>query len=246
MADRIDILGFQIDNVSMNEAVSVIENFIQEKSPHQVITANSLMLLKAIEEQKLREVFLHADLVVADSSGIVLAGKILGQYFKERVAGIDLLHKLVEHCEQKKYSIFLFGAQPGVAQRAAGNLKKRHPALLIAGTICGYFSKDEEEKIRQEIRDAQPDILFVGLNIPRQELWIAQNLDRLAVPVCMGIGGSFDVISERVRRAPRSLQYLGLEWFWRMLIEPWRIKRIILLPLFLWQVWQYKHKKTKF
>lgn len=243
MADKIDILGFQIDNVSMNEAVAVIENFIQEKNPHQVITANSLMLLKASKEPKLREVFSHAGLVVADSSGVVLAGKILGRFFKERLAGIDLLYKLVERCEQKKYSIFLFGAQPTVARRAAENLKKRHPQLSIAGTVCGYFQKDEEKKIVQAIVEARPDILFVGLSIPRQELWIAENLSRLSVPVCIGVGGSFDVISGRVRRAPWLMQYLGLEWFWRMLIEPWRIKRIVFLPLFIWQVWRFKRSR---
>jgi N-acetylglucosaminyldiphosphoundecaprenol N-acetyl-beta-D-mannosaminyltransferase len=238
--DKVNIFGFQIDNMRMAEAISEIKEFIQGKSPHQVITANSLMLHTAIDNKRLKEVFSKSALVVPDSIGMLLAGKILGQPLMEKVPGIDLMYQLFALCQKEGYSIYLLGAKPGVAAQAAEQVGRQFPGLRVAGTHHGYFDAREESQVIAEIKNLKPDILFVGLNIPRQELWIAEHLAGLGVPVAIGIGGSFDVISGRIKRAPAAMQQAGLEWLWRTIVEPWRIKRIILLPVFLWKIYQQK------
>ncbi|MDD5259827.1 MAG: WecB/TagA/CpsF family glycosyltransferase [bacterium] len=240
MKDKVNILGFQIDNVRMAETIAQIKGFIQLRSPHQVITANSLMLHAAIDNQRLKEVFARSALVVPDSIGLLLAGKILGQPLLERVTGIDLMYHLFALCQKEGFSIYLLGAKPGIAAEAAEQVRQHFPGLKIAGTHHGYFDAREEAQVMAEIRKLKPDMLFVGLNIPRQEMWIAEHLETLGVPVAIGIGGSFDVISGRIKRAPAGMQQAGLEWLWRTILEPWRIKRIILLPVFLWKVYRQK------
>lgn len=244
--DKIDILGFPVDNITMEEAVAAIENYIREGTPHQIITANSLMFLNVLKNKDLQRVFLQAHLIVPDSSGVVLAGVLSGHHFKERIAGIDLLQKLMESCQKNGYSLYFVGARPGVAEEAATNLKKKFPGLKIAGTHCGYFSAEEERQMIKTIVQNKPDILLVGLNIPFQELWIAKHLHQLSTAVCIGIGGSFDVLAGRIRRAPLIMQRLGLEWLWRTIIEPWRVSRIMRLPLFIWKVLVYnKSRKSR-
>ncbi|MDD5354591.1 MAG: WecB/TagA/CpsF family glycosyltransferase, partial [bacterium] len=178
--------------------------------------------------------------VVPDSIGLLLAGKILGQPLLERVTSIDLMYHLFALCQKEGFSIYLLGAKPGTAAEAAEQVRQHFPGLKIAGTHHGYFDAREEAQVMAEIRKLKPDMLFVGLNIPRQEMWIAEHLETLGVPVAIGIGGSFDVISGRIKRAPAGMQQAGLEWLWRTILEPWRIKRIILLPVFLWKVYRQK------
>lgn len=238
--NKINILGFHIDNIRMAEAILKISGFIKDRTPHQVITANSLMLNAALENKRLKEVFRRSHLVVPDSIGILLAGKILGKPLAERVPGIDLMYQLFALCQKERYSIYLLGAKPGVAAQAAENIRRQFPRLNIAGTHHGYFTDREEDLVIEEICSQKPDILFVGLNIPHQELWIDQRLNSLGVPVMIGVGGSFDVISGRIKRAPAAMQKLGLEWLWRTIVEPWRVKRIILLPVFLWHIYRQK------
>ncbi len=243
--NKVNILGFNIDNIRMAEAISKISGFIKDRTPHQVITVNSLMLNAALDNNRLKEVFKRSHLVVPDSIGILLAGKILGQPLAERVPGIDLMDQLFSLCQKERYSIYLLGAKPGVAAQAAENISRRFPGLNIAGTHNGYFDDQEDDVVIKEISSLKLDILFVGLNIPRQELWIDQHLKSLGVPVTIGVGGSFDVISGRIKRAPRVMQILGLEWLWRTIVEPWRVKRIILLPVFLWNVYQQKYQAQR-
>jgi N-acetylglucosaminyldiphosphoundecaprenol N-acetyl-beta-D-mannosaminyltransferase len=238
--NTVNILGFQIDNLRMAEVIPEIKEFIKSGSPHQVITANSLMLRAASDNTRLKEVFARSALVIPDSVGMILAGKILGHSLLERVPGIDLMYQIFALCQQEGYAIYLLGAKPGVSAQAAERIRGQFPRLKIAGTHHGYFDDREEARVIEEIKSLKPEVLFVGLNIPHQELWIAEHLNALAVPVAVGIGGSFDVISGRIKRAPAAMQQAGLEWFWRTIVEPWRVKRIILLPGFLWKVYQQK------
>lgn len=238
--NKVNILGFHIDNIRMIEAIPKISGFIKDRTPHQIITVNSLMLNAARANNRLKEVFHRSHLVVPDSIGILLAGKILGQPLAERVPGIDLMYQLFNLCQKESYSIYLLGAKPGVAAQAAENIRRQFPGLNIAGTHHGYFADREEDSVINEIKSLKLDLLFVGLNIPYQELWIDKHLNSLGVPVMIGVGGSFDVISGRIKRAPPAMQKLGLEWLWRTIVEPWRIKRIILLPVFLWNVYRQK------
>ncbi|MBI5555694.1 MAG: WecB/TagA/CpsF family glycosyltransferase [Elusimicrobia bacterium] len=242
---KVNIFGFQIDNIRMAEAIPKINGFIKDRLPHHVITANSLMLNAAMNNNRLKEVFHRSHLVVPDSIGLLLAGKILGQPLAERVPGIDLMYQLFALCQKERYSIYLLGAKLGVAAQAAENIRQQFPGLNIAGTHHGYFADLEKDLVIKEISSLKLDILFVGLNIPRQELWIDQHLNSLGVPVIIGVGGSFDVISGRIKRAPTAMQKSGLEWLWRTIIEPWRIKRIILLPVFLWNVFRQKYQAQR-
>ncbi|MDD5492286.1 MAG: WecB/TagA/CpsF family glycosyltransferase [bacterium] len=240
MNKKVNILGFQIDNIQMPETITRIKGYIQSRTPHQIITANSLMLRTAYDNKRLKEVFAKSDLIVPDSIGMILAGKIIGQPLQERVPGIDLMYQLFALCQKENFSIYLLGAKPGVSSQAAEQVRRQFPGIRISGAHHGYFDEREESQLIAEINKIKPDILFVGFNIPRQELWIAEHLSDLAVPAVIGIGGSLDVISGRIKRAPTGMQQAGLEWLWRTIVEPWRIKRIILLPGFLWKVYQQK------
>ncbi len=238
--ETVDILGFRINNVKMSETIEKIKEFIHSGIPHQVITANSLMLNAAINNRQLKNVFAGSALVVPDSIGMLVAGKILGQPLIERVTGIDLMYHLFALCQKEGLSIYLLGAKPGVAAQAAERIRGQFSGLKISGAHHGYFDAQEEGKVIAEIKNLKPDLLFVGLNIPHQEMWIAERLADLGVPVAMGIGGSFDVISGHIKRAPAVMQQAGLEWLWRTIVEPWRIKRIVLLPVFLGKVYRQK------
>jgi len=154
----------------------------------------------------------------------VWASRLLGDPLPERVAGIDLMARLVEAAEEHGYRVFFLGATPGVLARAVAELRARHPRLHVAGARDGYFRPDEESAVREEIRAAAPDILFVAMGSPRKEHWVAAAPD-LDVGFAMGVGGSLDVIAGHVRRAPRLVQRLGLEWLFRLAQEPRRLVR---------------------
>lgn len=236
-----NILGIRTDKVTLFQAIQIIKNFIQEKKSHRVVTLNSLMLNQASRDQELLGIFQQANLIISDSIGIYWAAKFLGEPLPEIITGIDLLLKLCELAEQKGYRIYLFGAKEKVIKQTVENLRKDFPDIKIVGYHSGYFLSEAENDIVEEISNLHPDILFVGLGSPKQEKWIGQNLERLGTPVAIGVGGSFDIISGKLKRAPRWMRVLGLEWFYRVLQEPWRIKRIIHLPIFIFRVIKFKY-----
>lgn len=234
--NQIQILGHTIHNLSINEALDWIDLFIRAGKPHQIVTVNSLMLLDAKKDPVLARIIDKADLAVPDSSGMRLASFYQGTPLQELIPGIELMLRLCERAGERGYRIFLLGSAPGTAARAARRLREDFPGLLIAGTATGYFSPQEEPRLLQTIRNAHPHILFAGLGSPHQEKWIAANLSTLGVPVAMGIGGSLDVLSGRLRRAPDWMRRLGLEWLFRVTQEPRRLPRILRLPQFAFKV----------
>jgi len=241
---QVKILDVNVDAVSPEEAKEKITEFIRSKKPHLVITANSLMVNHASNDEYLKNVFNNAGLVVADSIGIVLAARLWGVRLR-RIPGIDLMLELCSVISEKGYKVFLLGARDDVIRKAGGNLRLKFPSIKIAGLHHGYFKEDStgEEEILDAIKSAKPDVLLVGLNTPYQEKWIYRHLKELNVPVCMGVGGSFDIISGRLRRAPRWMRGAGLEWFYRFWIEVWRLKRLALLPVFMYKVILQRIKK---
>jgi N-acetylglucosaminyldiphosphoundecaprenol N-acetyl-beta-D-mannosaminyltransferase len=230
--ERITILGVGIDNVDTSSALDIIEGFIRERKPHMVVTADSSGIVLADTDHELREIMNSADLVTPDSFGVLWASRRQGTPLQERVSGIDVVKLLCARGSEHEYSVFLLGAAPGVAETAADNLKHRCPGLRIAGTYHGYFSEEESGSVIEQIRESKPDILFVALGIPRQEKWIALHMKELDVPVAMGVGGSFDVISGNVRRAPKWMQDHGLEWLFRLYSDPRKIRKVLQLPRF--------------
>ncbi len=255
---RVSLLGAWIDALRMEEVEERIADFVKEGAPRQVITLNPEILCRAQREPELLRLINAASLVTADGAGIVWAGRIAGRPVPERVTGIDLLLRLAARSAKEGWRIFLLGGAPGVAEEAAGRLRGQYPQLIVAGTCHGYFEEadgrsgspgDEDERggapaagsslreaqVVEMIRRACPHLLFVGMGAPKQEKFIARNLKRMGVPVAVGVGGSFDVLAGRVKRAPAWMQRLHLEWLGRLLREPRRWRRMLVLPRFAWR-----------
>lgn len=230
------ILGVRVDNVNYNQALSLIESFIESRTPHQVVTVNPEFIVAAQSDEDFRTILNASSLALPDGVGLLWAARLLGHPLQERVTGVDTLQRLAALAARKGYRLFLLGAAPGVAVETAARLCQTYPGVTIVGTHAGSPAPAEEDEIVRLIQRARPDILFVAYGAPAQDKWIARNLERLGVPVAMGVGGAFDFISGRAKRAPRWVQRLGLEWLHRLLHQPWRWRRMLALPKFVWLV----------
>lgn len=250
MRHRVNLLDTWIDKVDLEEAAAQVEAFVQSGTPHQVVTANVDFLRLAAEQRSFRDLINASDLVVADGMPLLWGSRLLGDPLPERVTGVELVRECARLSAAKGYSIFLLGAAPGVADGAAETLRRDYPGVRIAGTYAppvGPFSDVTEATMLRLIQEAQPDMLFVAFGAPRQDQWIRAHLHELKVPVCMGVGGSFDFLAGRVSRAPLWMQDRGLEWLYRVLQEPTRLwKRYFVddLPIFLRMMAQGRSSST--
>ncbi|HHW61230.1 MAG TPA: WecB/TagA/CpsF family glycosyltransferase [Syntrophomonadaceae bacterium] len=233
---RADILGCKVDLLNMDEVVALVQHMVEKREPRHIITLNAEIACIAQDNSQLREIINRADLVTPDGIGIVWAGNKLGYSLSERVTGIDLLYNLCRQGAVQGWGIYLLGAEPGVAEKAAARLSEQYPGLKICGTHHGYFAEEEIDAILEDIRQAAPDILFVALGAPRQEFFIQRYKESLQVPVCIGVGGSLDVVAGIKKRAPQWAIRLNIEWLYRLLSEPSRWKRQLVLPRFVWRV----------
>ena len=244
MNNRLQILGVGVDRVTGDEALERIATFIAEGrehgTSHQVVTANAEIIYRASQNDDMKAIINQAHMVTADGSGVVWASKQLGEPLAERVTGIDLVNSICAASAQRGWKLYILGSAPGVADTAAQNICAKYPGCNIIGTHHGYFDAAEEQNILAELRELKPDILFVALGAPKQEYWIAEHLAQLGIPVGMGIGGSMDVLSGNVKRAPEWMQKLSLEWLYRFLIQPTRFKRMLALPKFMLAVKKQK------
>jgi len=202
------------------------------------------MCLAAQNDPDLRQIMENAALVVPESWGIQWASRRLGEPLKEFTPGIDLMQALCAIAEQDARPVYLLGSAPGAATAAAAKLHERFPNLVVVGTDHGYFGPAEEAQVIRRILDVKPTLLFVGMGMPAQEKWIARNLAALKVPVVMGVGGSFDVLSGELKRAPAWMRRSGVEWLYRLAQEPWRWRRIAMLPIFAGKVLRQKWRGT--
>lgn len=233
MGERLEILGVGIDKVNSQQALQKIREFIASGKPHQIVTANAEIIYQASKNKKMKDIINRAQLVTADGSGVVWASRQLKQPLEQRVTGIDLVNSICAQSAKENWKIYILGSAPGVASEAAKNICKTFPGCNIVGTHHGYFHAQEEKEILEELVQLKPDILFVALGAPKQEYWIAEHLSELGIPVGMGIGGSMDVLSGNVKRAPKWMQKMSLEWLYRLLIQPSRFKRVLALPKFM-------------
>jgi N-acetylglucosaminyldiphosphoundecaprenol N-acetyl-beta-D-mannosaminyltransferase len=229
---RIDIVGIKIDNVTADEALARIEQFVTDGRPHLVTTVNPEFIVTAHADPAFAQILNQADLNLPDGQGLLWAAHLLGTSLRERVTGVDTLVRLAELSARRGYGIFLLGGAEGVAETAARVLRSRFPGLRIVGTYAGSPAPEEYDEIVERIRRADPQLLFVAYGAPRQEQWIARNMPRLQVPVAMGVGGALDFISGKTARAPVWVQRLGLEWLHRLAHQPWRWRRMTALPRF--------------
>ena len=229
---KANILGCLVDQVNMEQSIEQTANFIKTGRPHQIITVNAEMVYMASQLPQLKEIINQADLVTPDGIGVVWASAQLGQPIPERVAGVDLMDRLFTLAEKEGWRVYFLGAAPGIANDAVEKVMIKHPGLQVAGINHGFFTIEEEAELIERIKAVKPQLLLVALGSPKQDYWIAKFKEELAVPVAMGVGGSFDVWAGKVKRAPRWMRRVNLEWLGRLIQEPSRYKRIIALPKF--------------
>jgi N-acetylglucosaminyldiphosphoundecaprenol N-acetyl-beta-D-mannosaminyltransferase len=226
------ILGSRVDPVDMDEAQHRVSQLLAEHRFAHVVTFGSEMAMLARRDPAYREVVNSADLVVPDTIGVVYAARMLGMPVREQVAGVELVERLCAACAADGVKLFLLGGAPGVAEEAGAALRAKYPALQIVGTQHGYFNDEQEPEILERIRSSGARLVLVALGFPRQEIWSRRHAAVLGPVVCMGVGGSLDIISGRVRRAPHVMRALGLEWLYRLASEPKRLRRQLALPQF--------------
>ncbi len=242
--NRICVRGVFFDNVTLDEAAQLLRAAAREnRSGVSVFTPNSEIVQLCIEDASLRDTINEGGLIVPDGIGVIKAARILGTPLKGKVAGVDLGRRVMAFAAEDGHPVALVGGKPGVAEEAASALQAAYPGLNICLTADGYFKKEgeENEAVLSRIRESGARIVFVCFGAPAQEKWIAANRDKLPeVNVLLGLGGSLDVYSGRVKRAPAIFVRLGLEWLYRLLKEPKRIGRMMNLPKFYFGTWKYK------
>jgi N-acetylglucosaminyldiphosphoundecaprenol N-acetyl-beta-D-mannosaminyltransferase len=209
-----------------------------------MVVVNAAKVVAATHDKRLFGVLTEADLVTADGMSIVWASRFLGQPLKERVTGIDLFERLIGHAARLGLAVYLLGASESSVGDVVARFKKEYPELRVAGCRNGYFDESESAAIAEEIKQSRADMLFVAMGSPAQEFWISNNFKRTGARFAMGVGGSFDHLSGRARRAPRWMQRAGLEWLYRLVREPRRLWRRYLVgnSLFIWLIAKQKLK----
>jgi N-acetylglucosaminyldiphosphoundecaprenol N-acetyl-beta-D-mannosaminyltransferase len=225
------ILGVDVSTDNYDALTAKLLKRIYNREKAFIVAINPEKIIKAQEDPSLMKLLNSADFQIPDGIGVILASKFKGGQIRERVTGIDMMLKLCETASKHQKKIFLYGGKPGRADEAKVKLEEMYPGIQIAGTLHGY--EKDQQIVRETINQSQADIIFVAMGSPAQENWIIANKDTLHPCVYQGVGGSFDVISGKIERAPESFQKLGLEWLYRLMKEPWRIKRQAVLPLFL-------------
>ena len=235
MREVVEILGIPFDYVDMEEAVEKSKKYAVGDRMRTIFTPNPEMVMMAQKDDELKRALLSADLLIPDGIGIVIASGFYGNKFTERVAGFDLMTQLILWGVQRGWTFYLLGGKPGISDKAKFNLEKVYPNIRIVGNHHGYF-EDKEEEVIAHINLCNPNILLVGMGAPYQERWIFRNRWKLKANLAMGIGGSLDILAGKAKRAPKIFINLGLEWFYRLIKEPWRFKRMLALPQFLIKV----------
>lgn len=230
--ERANILGCQVDLVTLEQGIIRINDLISRGRPAHIITLNAEIVYQAQSNEELKAIINQADMVTPDGIGIVWGGRQLGYEIGERVTGIDLLYRLCQEAPTKGWRVYLLGSAPGVAEESGRRLISAYPGLQICGNHHGYFNEEDIPGIISKIKKLAPDILFVSLGAPKQEKWIKKYKQEIGVPVSVGVGGSLDVIAGQKKRAPLWMIRLNLEWLYRLISEPSRIRRQLVLPKF--------------
>jgi N-acetylglucosaminyldiphosphoundecaprenol N-acetyl-beta-D-mannosaminyltransferase len=223
MQQRVEILGCKIDNLSMEETLQKVDDFIKSGRPHQHVVVNVDKLVKASRDPQLRRIINECALINADGMAVVWASRLLGKPLKERVAGVDLFESIMQRAAAKTWRVFLLGAQEEVVSRVKHDYERKYPGLTVAGYRNGYWTQEDEESVARQIEAAQADILFVAVSSPKKEQFLNRYQAEMRIPFAMGVGGTFDVAAGKVKRAPKWMQKSGFEWFYRFLQEPRRM-----------------------
>ena len=231
---KTDIMGITFDNVTMQQALERAGEILAGDKTCYAVTPNAEIAYEALRDESLRALLNEADLVLPDGAGVVLASKILKTPLQQKVAGVDFADGLLGMLAQNGKSVYLLGSKPGIAELAAQKMLEKHPKLHICGMNDGYFK--DEAPIIEKINAARPDVLFVCLGAPKQELFMKDHLGELHVKLMIGLGGSLDSFAGTVKRAPKWMIRCNLEWLYRLIKEPKRFGRMLRLPKYLFAV----------
>lgn len=242
--DKLSIMGVRIDNKNMDEVMDTVKKKIAGSHRYIIYTPNTEIIMMCQEDREFLELMNSSDINIPDGIGLIYASGIKKHPLKEKVAGYDLSVNLLKLADEQGLKLFAVGGKPGVAEAAMKNVHEKYPGINIAGTQHGYFKgahlgkggHQEELEVLENINRAAPDILFVGFGAKKQEQWIEYNKDKINAKIIIGNGGTLDGLAGNVKRAPEIFIKLGLEWLYRLIKEPKRIKRQILLPIFMFKV----------
>lgn len=240
--ETIDILGLHFTKKNFNDMIGIISERIHEHKKSFIVTANPEIVMHSLEDEEYRQVLDKADYIVPDGIGIIIASKIVGSPLKERVTGYDLMISLLQKADKDGLSIFLLGGQEEINDEAANNIRNTYSNVKIVGQQHGFFDLNDPQ-MAEKIEQLSPDIIFVALGFPRQEKWIGQHYSTFTKGIFIGVGGSIDVLSGRVKRAPVIWQKMKVEWLYRLIKQPSRWRRMLALPRFMLSV--LKPKKNK-
>ncbi len=219
----VQFLHLSLQRMPQDEAVEVLLERALSRRSGRIYFVNAHTVVTSKQQPALDHALTRADMLLPDGSGVLWSSRLFGQPITYNLNGTDLIPAVCKAGASKGLSVFLLGAKPGVAEDAARNLKRTNPELTIAGTQHGFYKPEDLPNVLEKIRQAKPHILLVAMGVPLQEIWIDQNAHDLPGITCIGVGGLFDFLAERVVRAPYAVRYLGMEWFWRMMMEPKRL-----------------------
>jgi N-acetylglucosaminyldiphosphoundecaprenol N-acetyl-beta-D-mannosaminyltransferase len=234
---RINVLGVSIDLVEINDALAYVERCIQDCEKRKyILSVNAEKIMMLNHDSPLKIFFNRADLLLPDGVGTVIAARWLHKRTVKRITGVDLMENICDQAPRKNYRIFLYGAREEVNYAATENLRRLYPGIRIVGRSHGYLNDGLMRNLIDKINESKAHILFIALGSPKQEEWIREYKDMLNVNICQGIGGTLDIVSGKSKRSPQNIQRLGLEWLYRLIKEPKRIRRQKVFPLFLFSV----------
>ena len=238
MRNKVRILGIDVDNINVDEAGEMTKKLIEKsnKSCKVIVAPNTEFIMMAQKDEEFYNILRGADLATPDSVGVIIGGKLQKKPLKQRIPGQMYFRKVLEVGEKEGWTFYLLGGKDDVPALATENLKKIYPNIKIVGYHEGFFEKDSEEDVIKEINELKPNVLFVAMGAPIQEKWINNHKHELKVDVAAGQGGTFDYEAGKIKRAPVIFQKLGIEWFWRLMLQPSRIFRMIVLPIYLMKI----------
>lgn len=235
-----NILGVNFNNLNLNEVTQLVLLFLEKDKKKVIFTPNPEFVMLAKKDKEFMKTLNSSDINIPDGIGVVIGSKILGIPLKERVAGYDLVQNLFYYLNNSDKTVYFLGSTEENIIQAKNKMEKKYSKLKIIGARDGFFNDEKELEIIREINELKPDLLLVGLGCPKQENWITKNKDNLNAKVFMGVGGSFDVMSGKINRAPKIFIKLNLEWFYRLVTQPKRFKRMLKLPVFLIEILKLK------
>lgn len=246
MREQIRILGVPIDNITLDEAGKITLDLVKQsnKTCKMIFAPNTEFIMHAQKDKEFAKILTQSSLSTPDSIGVIIGGKLQNKKFKERIPGQAYFRKVLEFGQEEGTTFYFLGGTEEVSQIATENILKNYPNLKVVGHHHGYLDIKTEKEVIQEINRLQPNVLFVAMGAPKQEKWIYNHRNELKVDVATGQGGTLDFEAQKIKRAPKFIQKIGLEWLWRLIRQPRRILRMWVLPVYLTKV-IFKKDKTK-